>query len=84
MFEWKDSDITDACDNANEWKHLNKACNKYQTMSVKPTVSSMGLTLADFNNDGLPDIAISTSVGYQRFFLNKSVSNNDYITFRLM
>jgi hypothetical protein len=84
MFEWKDSDITDACDNANEWKKLKKACNNHQTWSVKPTVSSMGLTLADFNNDGLPDIAISTSFGYQRFFLNKSVSSNDYITFRLM
>jgi hypothetical protein len=44
----------------------------------------MGLTLADFNNDGLPDFVISTSFGYQRFFLNKSLSNNDYVTFRIM
>ena len=84
MFEWSDKDIIDACDNADEWDQLATACDEYQAKSKKPSVKLMGLTLADFNNDGLPDFAISTSFGYQRFFLNKSLSNNDYVTFRIM
>lgn len=71
----------EACKDQDTWGRLKKICKG----RPYPTRLS-GVTLADFNNDGFVDAAVSYNFGYQRFFLqnpNPSFGNRQ-ITFKII
>lgn len=86
-FEWRISDILDACKKRDSWKKLGPICDQYTLDGTKEVPISQGMTLADMNNDGFTDAIITTNMGYQRFFLNKpspKSRRNKHVSFRLI
>ncbi|GFH61265.1 hypothetical protein CTEN210_17741 [Chaetoceros tenuissimus] len=68
-----------------EFKHIRKACVKYQS-GKSLMMGAVGLTLVDLNNDGFTDAVYANAFGYLRFLLNKPNKNdktNEFIVFEL-
>ncbi len=89
-YEWSDADILDACAKRDEWENkLGEICDEFVNTGKKTVPATIGVTMADLNNDGLTDAIVVTNIGYQRAFLNTpsghnlDSSGNKFISFRL-
>lgn len=79
-YELTDADVLDACARSDDRleRKMGDICDTYTNKGGKKmTPITMGMTLADVNNDGLTDAIIAGSIGYQKVFLNTSPGHQE-------